>query len=400
MKTNDLFKPGKLTTVMDGGAGSSGKGKMASYITENAGNFTFACNAFAPQAGHWVRLDDGRQYFYQSLNSCAYNVDRYEKMYLGPGGTIELSALLNEIEHNKVPPRKLGISPLALILEDSDAAYERGQAGFDNSPLLSTDTGTMKTGSTCHGVGSAAARRVLRRASVRTARDITALQQYLCDVPGEIAARLDRGESGLLELAQGFQLSLLYDRFFPNTTSRQVTVAQGLSDMFLPTVYAGPVVINLRTYPIRINSNKYISEDGKHLTKAEVDAGMPHTVFRGDSGGWYPDQAEITWEELTKTSGSPVSIQEITSVTRLSRRIATFSRMNVDEAIKFNDTGHGVHLSLNFANYVDHGMSGCTTSDGITDKFKTWVDTNLSTRHKSLLRLIGTGAKTSETICL
>ncbi len=33
---NQYFKPGKLTTIMDGGAGSSGKGKLESYVTEHA----------------------------------------------------------------------------------------------------------------------------------------------------------------------------------------------------------------------------------------------------------------------------------------------------------------------------------------------------------------------------
>ena len=195
---NRFFHPGELTTIMDGGAGSSGKGKLSSYITENADNWTFACNAFAPQAGHWVRLDDGSQYFYQTLNGCAYNVDKYEKLYLGPGAMIELPALFREIVDNKVPDHKLGISPLAMILEDFDTSFERGLAGFDGAPLTSAHLGTMKHGSTCHGVGSANARRVLRTSSVRTAKDIPELQKYLCDVPAEISAPLDISETVLL----------------------------------------------------------------------------------------------------------------------------------------------------------------------------------------------------------
>ena len=36
------------------------------------------------------------------------------------------------------------------------------------------------------------------------------------------------------------------------------SVAQGLSDLMVPTRYARQVVINFRTFPIRINSNSYI----------------------------------------------------------------------------------------------------------------------------------------------
>jgi adenylosuccinate synthase len=398
-RCNRFFKPGKLTICMDGGAGSSGKGKLASYVTENADNWTFACNAFAPQAGHWVRLDDGSTYFYRTLNGCAYNFNKYEKLYIGPGATLELPALFREIQENHVPDHKLGISPLALILEDFDAEFERGEKGFDNTKLVGLSDGTMRTGSTCHGVGSAAARRVLRRASVRTAKDIPELQKYLCDVPGEITSRLDRGESGLLELAQGFQLSLLHTRFAPHTTSRQVTVAQGMSDMFLAPKYAGQVILNFRTYPIRINSKKFIGEDGKHLTWAEVEAGIPHTVYEGNSGGWYPDQHEVDWDYVTKAAESPTKLIEITSVTKLPRRVATFSLENVREAIKYNDTGNGVHLSINFANYVDYAMSGATQVDQITTKMSQWLIANLGNLVNNVM-IIGTGPKTSETISL
>jgi hypothetical protein len=751
-RTNHLFDAGKLTVVMDGGAGSSGKGKMSSFITDQADNWTFACNSFAPQAGHWVRLEDGRQYFYQQLNSCAYNIDKYQKMYIGPGATIELPALLKEIADNKVPTNKLGISPLAAILEDFDSAFERGERGFDNTELTRKSEGTMKTGSTClpykamvetilgpktigwivntrydghvksldekgefrwskvighqalensgkqwvsvhtdadktgvlvatsdhqcayvsdvlapvvqfgeagslrgkyqvrmtkqtpnnlntnhlfgpnqvrvmmgmllgngtihkgsltcdhgskqtqyleykraivggkvsyhesgwsedvcprlstvsnaqtkalrkmlfsegpknvtglfkyadltsfafwymddghlvnrkkrspnmvlrtdkftpaehtaaiawfkevlntddvtvshrnrlrlgsaatsrlskliakyvpesmryklpkedralpfegvrkdtleyganlitkvlpkrlgsklydievadthtfianravvhncHGVGSVAARRVLRSASLRLARDIPELQAYLCDVPGEISARLDHGEAGLMELAQGFQLSLLHGRFAPHTTSRQVTVAQGLSDLFLPTKYAGQVVVNLRTFPIRISSNKYIGVDGKHLTAAEVESGVAHSVYTGSSGDWYPDQIETTWEKVTANAGSPTPIREITSVTKLTRRVATFSKMNALEALKYNDTGHRMHLSINFANYVDNAVAGATDVDGLmTSRVKNWLDENVG-ELQSQVCLVGTGAKTHETVIL
>ena len=394
---NVLFKPGYLTIIQDGGAGSSGKGKLGSYITENSDNFTFACNAFAPQAGHWVRLDDGRTYFYQQLNSCAYNVNKYEKLYIGAGSIIELPALFKEISDNKIPYRKLGISPMAMILEDFDAGYERGQLEF-NSHNKKLHDGTMKTGSTSHGCGSAAARRLLRTNSVRLARDVPELSHYLCNVQDEICDRLNKGESGLLELAQGFQLSLLYDRFYPNVTSRNVTVAQGMSDMFLPIKYAGPLVLNFRTFPIRISNNKYIAkDDGRHLTWAEIEAGVPHDVYRGNSGDWYEDQHEISWDELTKLSGSPSDIIELTSVTKLPRRVATFSKLNVQDAIKYNDTGHEIFISVNFANYVDYKMSGVSDNAKITQKFYDWKEQNFGGMG---INIVGTGMKTSETIWL
>lgn len=397
---NNFFNSGKLTILMDGGAGSSGKGKMASYITENADNWQFACNAFHPQAGHWVKLRDGRSFFYQTLNSCAYNVDKYEKIYLGPGAMIELPALLREMEENNIPRHKLGISPVIPILDEKlDQGYERGTLGFDGSLDIVDSNGTAKSGSTAHGVGSCNARRILRRPSLKLARDVETLKDLICDVPTEIQDRLNKGQAGLGECAQGYQLSLMHSRFYPFCTSRNVSVAQMMSDMFLPVRFAGQVVLNFRTHPIRINSNKYISKiDGRHLTWKEVQAGEPHTVLKGNSGPWYPDQEEVTWEELTKSSNSPADLTEITSVTKLPRRVATFSKMNVREAVRDNDTGHGIRLALNFANYVDAAMLGARSGLQITKKFDEWVGREFPEEFIELLTLIGTGANTEDTV--
>jgi hypothetical protein len=87
----------------------------------------------------------------------------------------------------------------------------------------------------------------------------------------------------------------------------------------VPPIYAGPVLLNNRTYPIRISSNKYISEcsideteqlvigidrtidPGTHLTWDEMMAFQRHGKafhrYEGDSGPGYPDQEEITWEQ-------------------------------------------------------------------------------------------------------
>lgn len=398
-KADRIFVPGKLTTLLDAGAGSSGKGKLASWLAENADNWQFACNTFAPQAGHWVRLLDGRQFFYQSLNSCAYLVDKYEKIYIGAGSIIELPALLREIEENRVPIHKLGISPMAAILSEEDAQFEKGLLGFDGVPLWNAvhNEGTAKFGSTCHGVGSVMARRALRRPSLKLARDIEVLKPYLCNVQDEIYERLRQGQAGLLELAQGFQLSLLNSDFYPNVTSRQVTVAQGFADMFLPTTFAGPIVLNLRTFPIRINSNKYIGLDGEHLTWQQVQDGVPHTVYKGNSGNWYDDQVELTWEELTQYSGSTKPIMEMTSVTKLPRRVATFSQKNLADAIKYNFTGHEIFTSINFMNYVDVAVQGKTSMTDLTEKCRHWLNSYIPD-WRLKVNMIGTGMNTEEMI--
>lgn len=383
--TNRFFTPGKLSVLLDGGAGSSGKGKLESFLCAHADNWQFACCTFGPQAGHWTKLDDGRAFFYQTFNSCAYEPDRYEKLYIGPGATIELPAFWREIGENKIPLKKIGISPLASILQNIDGEYERGLCDLDGSPTAAADGGYLaKTGTTAHGCGVNRARRVLRRPEAKFARDIPELAEMICDVPSEIMDRLDAGQAGMLSIAQGFQLSYMLPEFYPHTTSRNVSVAAGFDDMMLPVHYAGNVVLNFRTFPIRINNNKYICKStGRHLTWAEVneaakkiepwvmardlinDTWTAHgldtvgvKVVEGSSGPGYDDQLELTWRQLTHESGSPTPIMEMTSVTKLPRRVFTFSRENLIKAIRHNRANGKVFVSINFMDYVDHAIAG------------------------------------------
>lgn len=397
--TNFFFEPGKLSIIMDGGAGSSGKGKIGSYVCENANNFTFACNTFMPQAGHWVRLKDGRTFFYQTLNSCAYLNDKIDKIYIGPGAMIELPAFWREYEENGLKPHQIGISPITSILTEADRDYELGLVDLHGNPIEQHD-GTMKYGSTAHGCGAARAKKILRKGLV--ARDIPELSQFICDIPTEIMNRLDRGEAGLLEIAQGYQLSL-NTNMYPYTTSRNCTVAAALDDMMVPPVYAGNVLINFRTYPIRICNYKYLDAMGNHLTWGEVQEfdqiGWPYEKVEYDSGPGYADQKEITWAELNKSSGADRDLTELTSVTKLPRRVFTFSKQNLKEAIRFNKTGGKIYLSLNFVNYLDASVEGKTKGVASHPKVLSWLYENI---FKDLpqdveLKFLGTGAMSHET---
>ena len=405
MNTNFCFAPGTLTTILDASAGSSGKGKIGSFVCEHSDSWQFCCNTFMPQAGHWVKLDNGKTYFYQTLNSCAYLHEKYEKMYIGPGCTIELPAFWRELEENNVPRHKIGISPVATILQDIDAAFERGEVDLDGKQVSERHLGTMKSGSTCHGCGAAKARKILRRPNIKLARDIPELKEFLCDVPGEIMDRLDQGQAGLLEIAQGFQLSYLLSDMFPFCTSRNCTVAAGLDDMMLPVRYAGNVILNIRTYPIRINNKKFIGEDGHHLTWDEIQRGVPHKVEIYNSGPGYSDQEEIDWDQITKLSGSPEPIMEMTSVTKLPRRVFTFSQENLKQAIRYNDAGRAVYLSVNFVNYVDHEMTNVRGGkEKITSKCTDWLKENIKpccdASRSAELMFLGTGPLTDDMVVL
>lgn len=417
--TDFIFTPGKLTIALDGGAGSSGKGKLGSFLCEYADNWQFACNTFMPQAGHWVKLGDGRKYLYKTLNSCAYLTDKYEKLYIAPGATIELNTFFRELWENNVPPDKIGISPLTSILRDIDKGYERGTCDLNGTVIDQVETGgpLAATGSTRSGCGANRARRALRDKKALYAYQVQELKDFLCDVPKEIMERLDQGQAGLLEIAQGFQLSYLLPAFFPHTTSRNCTVAAGLDDLMVAPHYAGNAVLNFRTFPIRINSNIYLDKvTGKSLVWSDVltrldaetdtqdkeklkSAGID--LIEGDSGPGYSDQHELTWEEVTVQSGSTDPILELTTVTQLPRRVFTFSRQNFEDAVRHNRTSGKIFISVNFANYVDSKLIGRQesvhelTQSVLGKKMYDWIQKNLQDHETTF---IGTGEKTDDMI--
>ena len=186
-------------------------------------------------------------------------------------------------------------------------------------------------------------------------------------------------------------------------------MAAALDDCQIPPYYAGNVVINFRTYPIRVSSKKYTHPDTEQIIgEDEINklyaSGREPNIFYGNSGACYPDQWEISWPEVTINSGSTTPIREITTLTKLERRVFTFSKQNLNDAIKDNLTHGNVFISLNFANYIDVAVSGVSgDATVITPKLQKWLDYNFTLdKHDRpvSLKFLGTGPETDQMIVL
>lgn len=407
MENNEIFIPGKLTVILDGPAGSSGKGKLGSFITkENKDKFQFVCNTYASQASHVVMDRDYPTFVYKQFNSMAHRHQEFEKMYIGPGAVLTLKPFLEELAFTGIPREKVGIHPLVGICQEDDRLYEEGKVGFDGTPNEIVQDGTIKHGSTCSGVGVVRARKVLRDKKLLLAKDVPELADFICDTSEEIIERCNRGQAGLLECAQGFALSSSY-KFYPNCTSRNVTVAAVFDDMFLPVSLLGNVILNLRTYPIRIASKKYIcTRTAKHLTWEEVKSGnYEYEEKESYSGDGYADQVELDWDTLQKDNNLTIPEDVIlTSLTKLPRRVFTFSKENLRDAIVYNQTPNKIFLSLNFVNWIDGKMESITDKTQISDKVFKWIDEYIKPvtmkYHNVQLKWLGTGRYTEDTITL
>lgn len=444
---NELFIPGKLTVLLDQSAGSSGKGKLEEFISANSSNIDFVVNTFMHQASHIVDGEkvDGTPftYCYKNLNSNAHRHEEFEKMYITQGAVINLESFLKEIEDSGIPRHKIGISPLAGITTTMDKNYEKGLAGFDGEKSDPEKHFVIASGTTASGAGATLGRKIMRRSNVVLARDIPELFDMLCDTTEEILGRLEKGQSGLLTVAQGFQLSLGLPEFYPYTTSRNVTVVSALNDCMLPATCLGNVIINCRAHNIRINSKKYVLSEreliipneeigyflehrlveqitpnengtytvflykGEHLYFQEVKEGkLPYTVLDSNSGGGYADQEEITWEQVEKEAGISIPQDAImTSLTKLPRRVFTFSRLGLSQCIRYNQTPHKIYISLNFVNWIDGEMEGMNgghmeISPKVTNFIREYIFPVTERFNNVELKFLGTGRHLRDMIVL
>lgn len=441
-KTN-MFSSGKVNFLLDGNAGSSGKGKFAEYLVEKE-DVDFLITSNSANASHTV-VKDGKEYIFKALPSGSIHHEKLKAVYIVDGASFEVDTLLKEIAMVGIPREKVFISPRAGIITQADKDYEAGIAYMDGNKV--SHEGTVKTGTTASGSGSVLAKKVLRHKSLVVAGHVGEISDMVyCDISQMIMESVDSGDTGFFEIGQGFPLSNNHKLFAPHTTSRNVTVSSALNDAFLPPYLAGNVIINFRTYPIKIHSFKYQALEDKGFSygadTTESEMLKVHTLFNGiqksssgdsvvqikkgdflswfekdhvkhaviesPSGDFYPDQEEISWEELNVRLGNaPESLEifECTTLTKLPRRIAEFSEMNMTDAISHNRTNGQMFITLNFVNYVDKSLQGKTNPTALIDSelYSDWEAKNLEwnlIKYGVKLALVGTGADSKDVIDL
>lgn len=311
----------KCDIVVDLQYGSTGKGLLVGYLA-NTGPYDTVVTAWAPNAGHTYIDTEGRKFVHTHLaNGVAGRCVR--TILLGPGSLINPATLLAEIEQCRdiIDEKKIRIMihPHAAIVTERHIEEEAG-------PMT-------KIGSTKKGVGAAMIQRIRRNPD-----DMNVASEFI-DVLGPYVVTTDayrqalhEAEYVLIEGAQGYGLSM-YHGFYPYTTSRDVSTWQILADagVQMADVFDkyGTSKVRVygtcRTYPIRV-ANRF-DEQGTQV---------------GYSGPCYDDQIEISFEDIGQKT-------ELTTVTKLPRRIFTFSGKQIYEAIRHNGA---YSVFLNFVNYV------------------------------------------------
>jgi adenylosuccinate synthase len=239
-----------------------------------------------------------------------------QRVMIGPQSVFDPAVLKAEIDHLNatLPLDHAWHSATIIVHQDAVVLQERHKLREQEtlSKISSTMQGSME-----------AIKEKMERNSARDCRAISALDangfdaRIIVVTPAQWRYHLGQGQKIIAEGAQGYSLGLNAG-FWPYCTSRDCTPARFLADMSIPHKWLTKVVGTARVHPIRVGS-----------------------TADGFSGHVYPDQEELSWEQLGVQ-------QELTTVTKRVRRVFTFSRLQINEAIWACQPDE---VFLNFCNY-------------------------------------------------
>lgn len=357
----DLNK--NLTIVIDGQAGSCGKGKICGYLAKKD-NFVISTNNWSSNAGHTYVGDDGKKVIVSHLPIALINPKT--KLVINAGAIITPEILFDEINKYKdlIGNRKIYVDSRAMIIQEKHRKIEKSN---------------IKSGSTFKGCGAAYADKIMRK------QDVILAKEYFEFINNEFKDTIEIVDTALLlnqtlddiliEGAQGQDLDINHGLEYPNVTSRMCSASQLIADAGCSPFKVKDIYMIIRPYPIRISNQTEIGD-----------------IYSGD----YADSKEITWDEVSKRCGHDGNLEEYTTVTKKKRRVFEMSWSRLKYNVMINKpTG----IVLNFAQYIDWNAYKCKDYNNLPTKVKEFINKIEEETHVPVT-MIGTGESESDIIDL
>jgi adenylosuccinate synthase len=326
------------TVVVGGFFGDEGKGKIIAYLARHCSPMVAARGGVGPNAGHTFVLD-GKTYKVRMLPSAALNPST--RLLIGPGVLVNPQILLEEVRNFGVGDRVFVDRQCGIITKDH---IEKDNTDYPKSRLGTTGTGT----------GPANSERALR--TLRLAREVPELSQYIEDVSNVINYALDKKQMVLIEGTQGTFLSLYYGEY-PFVTSKDVTSSAICSDVGVGPKRVDEVLLVLKSYVTRV---------GQGPLKNEIDDSEAR------KRGW----------------------TEYGSVTGRQRRAAPFDMDLATRSIQLNSA---TQLALTKLDVVFPACAGVREYSKLPAEARKFIE-NIEQETGLKVILIGTGAELSDVI--
>ena len=360
-KIEDLNK--NISIVIDGQAGSCGKGKISGYLAKKD-NFSISTNNWSSNAGHTYIGNDGRKIVVSHLPMAIVNPNT--KLCINAGAIITPEILYREIDEYKdlIGDRKIYIHPRAMIIQEKHRETEKQN---------------IRSGSTFKGCGAALADKIMRKKDIVLAKEYFENNNKYNDMIeiSDTSIMLNKETDNILiEGAQGQDLDINYGLDYPNVTSRMCSAAQLVADAGLSIFNVKDIYMIIRPYPIRISNETNIGEN----------------IYSGD----YAGSKELSWDEVAKRCGYEGKLEEYTTVTKKKRRVF---EMNWDR-LKYNVMiNKPTQIVLNFAQYIDYKAYKCKNYNELPQKVKDFI-IKVEEETKVPVTIIGTGEKDEDIIDL
>lgn len=373
---------GRFNVVTDGSWGSCGKGLITTALAAKTRPEIISTTNMA-NAGHTAVHDDGQKFIAKALPSATilhkWLNDYNPAIVVGPTAAFDLDQMQKEIDFCDVANDTI-IHPRAGVITEAHRLQEcEGQSS------------TKHIASTMQGCGTFLADKVLRKKDLKLARDYPALANYVGDrlsnltskignknyvsFPQALLSFMKAGWTIIHEGSQGFSLDINHGSHYPQCTSRGTSAMQNAADMGIGHQYVGDVYLVIRPYPIRVGN---VIENGNMV---------------GYSGDCYSDHHEMTWADVAKAAGAPEEVMngELTTVTKRLRRVFSFSKQQLIEAVAVNGA---TKIALNFANYIDWTCFGTNDYDALPEKVKKFI-AEIEDLAGIPVTVVGTGPQTN-----
>ncbi|KXA98275.1 adenylosuccinate synthetase [candidate division MSBL1 archaeon SCGC-AAA259I09] len=329
-------------TIIAGGQwGDEGKGKISSFLSLKDEPTKVARSGVGPNAGHTVHWK-GEEYGLREI-SCGFVQEKAEVL-IGPGVLINPEVVLDEIEKTGIGER-IGIDPKCPIIEQKHIEQDK------SSKHLESEIGTTGTG--CGPANSERANR-----SIKLAREIDELEEFITDVPKKINEGIKNGEKVIIEGSQGFGLSLYFGTY-PYVTSKDVTASSLAADVGVGPTSVDEVVLVFKSFVSRVGAGPFPTEMS-------------------------PEEAEAK------------GIAETATVTGRKRRIGEFDFDLANRSAMINGA---TQLALTNVDRLFDGNKGVKEYEELTKdakKFIEKVEQNIGTP----VTLVSTGPDTEDTLDL
>jgi adenylosuccinate synthase len=277
-------------------------------------------------AGHTWIGSEGQKVMVQQLPIALVNPE-IPHLLISPGAGIHVPTLMAEIERFEEPygiSKRLRIHPRAVIIEQRHAD--------EGSEHATKRAGVGK------GCSRANAEKSMRRPTVKLARDVPELKQFIKDTDDIVNNVLNSSIPVLAEGAQGFDLDINHGYDYPHCTSRQTTPTQVLADCGIDGKLLTRSIAVVRTYPIRVGN---VEQDGERIG------------YSGDYAG-----SELSWREVSARSGADLQQLQLTERTTVTKRIRRVFEISFDQIKRMSMICRPTEIALTFADYLDMEVYG------------------------------------------